>query len=169
MFQPVAEWLALLTSEWEVLHSSLGLATYLSWNTHVGKAINVTRSTKQDCPWPNGSNRLVLWHLRRNSTNLFLSFFPYATSWISSILHLSWNFNSQDCITENKQSLYCNNIYSPVAPPPAPSQRGCFPSTARVILENGKSVTMSELQTWDKVQTGRDIAFTLVSKIMLLA
>ena len=30
----------------------------------------------------------------------------------------------------------------------------CFPSTARVSLENGKSLTMSELQTGDRVQTG---------------
>ena len=31
---------------------------------------------------------------------------------------------------------------------------GCFPSTARVNLENGKSVMMSELQVGDIVQTG---------------
>ena len=30
----------------------------------------------------------------------------------------------------------------------------CFPSTAKVNLENGKSVRMSELQVGDKVQTG---------------
>ena len=34
---------------------------------------------------------------------------------------------------------------------------GCFPSTASVTMEDGKSVAMSELQTGDKVQTGRDI------------
>ena len=32
----------------------------------------------------------------------------------------------------------------------------CFPSEARVSLENGKSVSMSELQIGDKVQTGRN-------------
>ena len=31
---------------------------------------------------------------------------------------------------------------------------GCFPSEAKVRLENGDSVTMSELQIGDKVQTG---------------
>ena len=30
----------------------------------------------------------------------------------------------------------------------------CFPSTATVKLENGKTVTMSELQSGDKVETG---------------
>ena len=32
---------------------------------------------------------------------------------------------------------------------------GCFPSMARVSLENGKSATMSELRVGDKVQTGK--------------
>ena len=36
-------------------------------------------------------------------------------------------------------------------------QTGCFPSTARVHLENGKVVTMSELQVGDRVQTGMDL------------
>ena len=30
----------------------------------------------------------------------------------------------------------------------------CFPSVAKVMLENGTSVRMSELQAGDKVQTG---------------
>ena len=34
---------------------------------------------------------------------------------------------------------------------------GCFPSDAKVRLENGDSVTMSELQIGDKVQTGISI------------
>ena len=33
---------------------------------------------------------------------------------------------------------------------------GCFPSSARLQLENGKSVTMSELQVGDQVQTGTE-------------
>ena len=33
----------------------------------------------------------------------------------------------------------------------------CFPATARLTLENGKSITMSELQIGDKVQTGINI------------
>ena len=32
--------------------------------------------------------------------------------------------------------------------------RGCFPVSARLSLESGKSVAMSELQIGDKVQTG---------------
>ena len=32
---------------------------------------------------------------------------------------------------------------------------GCFPSTAKVNLENGKSALMSELQIGDKVQAGK--------------
>ena len=43
------------------------------------------------------------------------------------------------CFTENKTPDCENN---------------CFPSTAKVNLENGKSVRMSELQVGDKVQTG---------------
>ena len=31
----------------------------------------------------------------------------------------------------------------------------CFPATAKVTLQNGKSVTMSGLQIGDNVQTGR--------------
>ena len=36
----------------------------------------------------------------------------------------------------------------------------CFPSSAKVRLENGKSVTMSELQIKDQVQTGMFISVT---------
>ena len=35
--------------------------------------------------------------------------------------------------------------------------RSCFPSTATVKVENGKSLAMSELQIGDKVQTGISI------------
>ena len=33
--------------------------------------------------------------------------------------------------------------------------KGCFPAASKVSLENGKSVTMSELQVGDKVKTGK--------------
>ena len=33
----------------------------------------------------------------------------------------------------------------------------CFPSVATVKVENGKSVTMSELEIGDRVQTGTNI------------
>ena len=39
----------------------------------------------------------------------------------------------------------------------------CFPSTARASLENGRSVTMAELQIGDKVQTGKDITNVLLT------
>ena len=42
----------------------------------------------------------------------------------------------------------------PTPPPPPPPPSGCFPSLAEVILENGKSVTMSKLKIGDRVQTG---------------
>ena len=41
------------------------------------------------------------------------------------------------------QSNYAPSVHS-----------ACFPSIARVNLENGKVVTMSELKTGDRVQTG---------------
>ena len=39
---------------------------------------------------------------------------------------------------------------------------GCFPSVASVSLENGKSVTMAELQVGDKVQTGRPMLYCYI-------
>ena len=52
----------------------------------------------------------------------------------------------------------CGNTYHCcVAPPPPQESENCFPSSARVLLENGKSVTMSELQIGDRVQTGMNI------------
>ena len=39
-------------------------------------------------------------------------------------------------------------------PPPPPSPPACFPSAAKVHLQNGKSVRMSELQKGHHVQTG---------------
>ena len=35
----------------------------------------------------------------------------------------------------------------------------CFPSTAKINLENGNVITMSELQIGDRVKTGRKINF----------
>ena len=34
---------------------------------------------------------------------------------------------------------------------------GCFPSLAKVKVENGKSLTMSEIKIRDKVQTGKQM------------
>ena len=38
----------------------------------------------------------------------------------------------------------------------------CFPSMARVSLENGKSVTMAELQVGDRVQAGEQIHYSMI-------
>ena len=38
----------------------------------------------------------------------------------------------------------------------------CFPSTSTVNLENGKTVTMSELQVGDKVQIGRSMESDII-------
>ena len=39
---------------------------------------------------------------------------------------------------------------------------GCFPSKSRVSLENGKSVTMAELQTGDRIQAGEQIHYSSI-------
>ena len=43
---------------------------------------------------------------------------------------------------------------------------GCFPSTARVSLEHGESVSMSELQIGDRVKTGIHISH--IAHLLLL-
>ena len=57
------------------------------------------------------------------------------------------------CRTNGRNTFHCCSC-PPPPPPPPPPKRGCFPSTARVSLENGKSVMMSELQEEDHVQIG---------------
>ena len=42
----------------------------------------------------------------------------------------------------------------PPPPPPPKSDDSCFSSAARVSLENGKSLIMSELHVGDKLKTG---------------
>ena len=51
----------------------------------------------------------------------------------------------------------CGNTYHCCDTPPPPATTAteqCIPSTARVILDNGQSATMSQLQIGDRVQTG---------------
>ena len=50
-------------------------------------------------------------------------------------------------------------MFLTLVPPPPP---GCFPSTARVNLENGKSVVMSEIQMGSRVQIGKKWLFNLL-------
>ena len=47
-------------------------------------------------------------------------------------------------------------------------KKRCFPSTAKLNLKNGESVTMSELQVGDRVQTGKHVV-TFLSKLIHLA
>ena len=53
----------------------------------------------------------------------------------------------------------CEGIPTRTKAPGASSSSSCFPSSASVNLQNGKSVTMSDLQIGDKVQTGTCICF----------
>ena len=39
----------------------------------------------------------------------------------------------------------------------------CFPAAARVSIENGKSIRMSELQVGDRVQSGRQIQVDFIA------
>ena len=49
----------------------------------------------------------------------------------------------------------CGDTYHCCVAPPPPPKENCFPFSARVALESGKSVTMSELQIGDRVQTSK--------------
>ena len=58
----------------------------------------------------------------------------------------------------------------PPPPPPLPqssssssSTGGCFPATAKISLDNGRSVTMSELEIGDHVQIGK--TFSIITKV----
>ena len=48
-------------------------------------------------------------------------------------------------------------------PPPPPESSSCFPLMAKVKIENGKSVQISELQIGDKVQTGTIIELVKIN------
>ena len=55
----------------------------------------------------------------------------------------------------NCSLLFLLQTTTTIAPPPPPPS--CFPSMAKIKLENGVSITMSELQVGDQVQTGNEI------------
>ena len=59
-------------------------------------------------------------------------------------------YQEQSCM----QHTTTTTTTTTTTPPPPPT---CFPSTRLVNLENGKSVTMSELKIEDQVQTGRHL------------
>ena len=72
-----------------------------------------------------------------------------------------WYHAVDDCYEHCRSSKcrYCldpPSRYQTTTPAPPPS---CFPSAARVNLQTGETVTMSELQIGDRVQTG-ELNFT---------
>ena len=56
----------------------------------------------------------------------------------------------------------CSTITTRTTTPPPPPGPSCFPSTARVNLQNGKSVAMSELQIGDHVQAGKQHFYFII-------
>ena len=52
-------------------------------------------------------------------------------------------------------------------PPPPPPSKKCFPSTAKVKLESGKLVKMSELQIGDQIETGRMVLLTTLLNFVI--
>ena len=59
-----------------------------------------------------------------------------------------------ECKTDGVTSYHCCHSCPTPPPPPSSSGGGCFPSSATVSIENGKSISMSNLQVGDRVQTG---------------
>ena len=53
----------------------------------------------------------------------------------------------------------CRNCPPLPPPPPPPRRRGCFPSFAKVNLEIGNSIALSELRVGDRVKTGLNTDF----------
>ena len=71
------------------------------------------------------------------------------------VLHVDPDVGVTDVVfIYQEQSCMQHTTTTTTTPPPPPT---CFPSTGLVNLENGKSVTMSELKIGDQVQTGTDI------------
>ena len=62
------------------------------------------------------------------------------------------------CVAKCGDNYHCCKGTPTVTKAP-PASSVCIPSSARVSLENGKSVTMSDLQIGDKVQTGKGFSF----------
>ena len=58
------------------------------------------------------------------------------------------------CDGESTTSTTTSTTTTTKPPPPPPAKNKCFPSTARVTLKDGKTVTMSQLKIGDQVQTG---------------
>ena len=64
-------------------------------------------------------------------------------------------FNDCPCGYEIRESRYACKVCPTTTRPPSSGGWGCFPSAARATLRNGRSIAMSELQTADRVQTGK--------------
>ena len=56
-------------------------------------------------------------------------------------------------------------VPTPAPPPPPSGGGGCFPASGNVLLENGKIVSISEVQIGDMVQTGRHFLSIIISSI----
>ena len=62
--------------------------------------------------------------------------------------------NKEECGKEcTRDGWWCEKAYN-AAGQSAISCCHCFPASAKIFLENGKSVTMSELQIGDAVKSG---------------
>ena len=61
-----------------------------------------------------------------------------------------------DCDCGTTRDLQDQCVCASCSPPPPPpdDDDDCFPSTATVNLDNGKTVMMSELEVGDRVQSG---------------
>ena len=66
------------------------------------------------------------------------------------------------CDDDLSKCCFCHDVPGrtttppPPPPPPPPSSSGCFPSDAKVKLENGELLAMSKLEIGDRIQTGSE-------------
>ena len=69
-----------------------------------------------------------------------------------------------ECVDETGTLICCPCFTTTTATPSSGNTGHCFPSTARVSLENGNSRRMAELQVGDMVQTGTSCCFVKIGK-----
>ena len=72
------------------------------------------------------------------------------------LIHVNYEYilKQRNITIMNKKNIFCTILMSIVL---CLLDSGCFPSTAKVHLKNGKVVTMSELKIGDQIQTGTNI------------
>ena len=76
--------------------------------------------------------------------------------------------NSFHCCTGAPRTTTTTTTTTPPPPPPSGGGGGCFPSSGNVLLENGKSVTISELHLGDHVQTGKAFHFKVICNCVIV-